>query len=308
MGVYESFSSLVGKTPILKLNNFSKQNDFCAFVFAKLEYFNPGGSVKDRVAVKMLDDAEKSGALKKGGTVIEATSGNTGIGLCAVCAERGYKAIIVMPENMSDERKKLMRAYGAELVLTGAELGMKGAVDRAKEILAATENAFLASQFENESNYKAHESTTGPEIYKDLEGKVDILVAGIGTGGTITGTAKFLRNKIKDIKIVGVEPFESPFLTKGEKGAHQIQGIGAGFKPSVLDKSVLDEIVTVKGSDAIKCAQDVCKSEGILVGISSGAALFAAMNLAKMKENEGKNIVVILPDTGERYLSTALFN
>ena len=308
MGVYESFSSLVGKTPILKLNNFSKLNSCKASVFAKLEYFNPAGSVKDRVAVRIIDDAEKSGALKKGGTVIEATSGNTGIGLCAVCAERGYKALIVMPESMSEERKKIMRAYGAELVLTEASLGMKGATEKAKEIFESTQNAFLASQFENESNYKAHESTTGPEIFEDLDGNVDILVAGIGTGGSITGTAKFLKSKNKDIKIVGVEPFESPFLTKGETGAHAIQGIGAGFEPSVLDKNVLDEIVTVKGSDAIKCAQDLCKSEGILVGISSGAALFAALNLAKAEENKGKNIVVILPDTGERYLSTALFN
>jgi len=307
MGVYESFSSLVGKTPILKLNNFSKQNESLANLFAKLEYFNPASSVKDRVAVKMLDDAEKSGALKKGGTVIEATSGNTGIGLCAVAAERSYKAIIVMPETMSLERRKLMSAYGAELVLTDGKKGMQGAVDKANEIYKNTPNSFLAGQFENKSNYIAHLETTGPEIFESMQGRVDVFVAGVGTGGTVTGVGKYLKSQNPEIKIVGVEPFESPVLTKGESGAHGIQGIGAGFVPEVLDREILDEVIAVKTEDAIECAKKVCKSEGILVGISSGAALCAALSLAKRPENKDKNIVVLLPDTGERYLSTGLY-
>ena len=255
----------------------------------------------------MLDDAEKSGALKSGGTVIEATSGNTGIGLCAIAAQRGYKAIIVMPETMSIERIKLMRAYGAQVVLTEGAKGMDGAVKKAQEIAEKSDNCFVAGQFENESNYKSHIETTGPEIYEDMQGNVDIFVAGIGTGGTITGVGKYLKSKNPDIQIIGAEPYESPVLTEGRAGAHGIQGIGAGFVPKVLDAEVVDCVVTVKTEDAIKTAKEIAKCEGILVGISSGAAICAALKIAEKKENEGKNIVVLLPDTGERYLSTALF-
>ena len=308
MGVYNGIFELVGKTPILKLNRYCQKNGLDASIFAKLECFNPAGSAKDRVAKQMIEDAEKSGALKEGGTIIEATSGNTGIGLCALAAERGYRAIIVMPETMSLERRRLMLAFGAELVLTEGEKGMQGAIDKANSLAKEIPGAFLSRQFENPSNSKAHLETTGPEIYEDMKGEIDIFVAGVGTGGTITGVGKFLRSQNPDTKIVGAEPFDSPVLSKGRAGSHGIQGIGAGFVPEILDTSVLDEIIAVKTEDAITEARAVCKSEGILVGISSGAALAAALELAKREENRGKNIVALLPDTGERYLSTALFD
>ncbi len=305
--VYNCVCELVGKTPILKLNKIKNNNNLCANLFAKLEYFNPAGSVKDRVAMQMIKDAERSGELKKGATLIEATSGNTGIGLCAACAAMGYKVIIVMPETMSEERKKLMRAYGAELVLTSGKKGMQGAIDKAEELQRTIDGAFLTRQFENESNSKAHFETTGPEIWDDLDGKVDIFVAGVGTGGTLTGVGRYLKSKNPNIKIVAVEPKDSPVLSEGRAGAHAIQGIGAGFVPKVLDTEVYDEVVCVCKDEAYDCAREIAKSEGVLVGISSGAALSAAISLAKKEENRGKNIVVLLADTGERYLSTDLF-
>lgn len=307
MGLFTSALDLIGKTPLLKLNNIEKTNCLAASLFAKLECFNPGGSAKDRVALQMLRDAEQSGALKKGATIIEPTSGNTGIGLCIAAVSLGYKAIIVMPETMSVERQKLMRFYGAELVLTDGKKGMQGAIDKANELAKEIDGAFIPAQFDNPSNAKAHYLTTGPEIYGDLDGKVDIFVAGVGTGGTITGVGRFLKEQNPDIKIVAVEPALSPVLSQNKAGPHGIQGIGAGFVPKVLDRSVIDEIQTVCEDEALGCARELAKSEGIAVGISSGAALFVAKKLAAMEQNCQKNIVVLLADTGERYISTALF-
>ncbi|MBQ1262912.1 MAG: cysteine synthase A [Oscillospiraceae bacterium] len=306
MNIFNSLSELVGKTPLLKLNNVIDA-DSKANVFAKLEYFNPAGSVKDRVALKMIEDAEKNGEIKSGATLIEATSGNTGIGICALAAAKGYRAIIVMPETMSEERKKLMTAYGAELVLTEGKKGMQGAIDKANELYKEIDGAFLTKQFENESNSRAHFESTGPEIYSDLDGKVDIFVAGVGTGGTLTGVGRYLKSKNPDIKVVAVEPCDSPVLSEGRAGAHAIQGIGAGFVPKVLDTSVYDEVVCVSKDDAFSAAREIASREGVLVGISSGAALSAAIALSKKEENKGKNIVVLLADGGERYLSTELF-
>lgn len=306
--IYTSVEQLIGNTPMLRLVNLEEKYGLKAKLFAKLEYFNPAGSVKDRVGKTMLDDAEQRGILNKDSVVIEPTSGNTGIGIAAVAAVRGYRVIIVMPETMSEERRKLMTAYGAELVLTDGKKGMSGAIEKAKELEREIPNSFIAGQFENPANWKAHYDTTGPEIYADLDGAVDVFVAGIGTGGTVTGCGKYLKEKKKDIKIVGVEPLSSPVLTKGESGAHGIQGIGAGFIPKVLDVSVLDEVVTVSDDEAFEIAREMGKTEGFLTGISSGAALSAAINLAKREENKDKNIVVILADSGDRYLSTALYN
>ena len=306
MNIFNSLSELVGKTPLLKLNNVIDA-DSKANVFAKLEYFNPAGSVKDRVALKMIEDAEKNGEIKSGATLIEATSGNTGIGICALAAAKGYRAIIVMPETMSEERKKLMTAYGAELVLTEGKKGMQGAIDKANELYKEIDGAFLTRQFENESNSRAHFESTGPEIYADLDGKVDIFVAGVGTGGTLTGVGRYLKSKNPDIKVVAVEPKDSPVLSEGRAGAHAIQGIGAGFVPKVLDTSVYDEVVCVSKDDAFSAAREIASREGVLVGISSGAALSCAIALSKKEENKGKNIVVLLADGGERYLSTELF-
>lgn len=307
MGFYSSVTELIGKTPLLKLNNFESQNALAASVFAKLECFNPGGSAKDRIALQMLLDAEKKGTLKKGATIIEPTSGNTGIGLCITAIALGYKVIIVMPETMSIERQKLMRFYGAQLVLTDGKKGMQGAIDKANELAKEISGAFIPAQFDNSSNAKAHYLTTGPEIYNDLDGKVDIFVAGVGTGGTITGVGKYLKERNPDAKIVAVEPKNSPVLSENRSGAHGIQGIGAGFVPKVLDTAVIDEVQTVLEDDAFACARELAKTEGMAVGISSGAALFASKKLASLEENRGKNIVVLLADTGERYISTALF-
>ena len=306
--IYTSVEQLIGNTPMLRLSQIEEKYGLKAKMFAKLEYFNPAGSVKDRVGKAMLDDAEQKGILNKDSVIIEPTSGNTGIGIAAVAAVRGYRVIIVMPETMSEERKKLMLAYGAELVLTDGKKGMNGAIEKAEQLKKEIPSSIIAGQFVNPANWKAHYNTTGPEIYADLDGDVDILVAGIGTGGTVTGCGKYLKEKNKDIKIVGVEPLSSPVLTKGESGAHGIQGIGAGFIPEVLDTSVLDEIVTVSDDEAFEIARDMGKTEGFLTGISSGAALSAAINLAKREENKDKNIVVILADSGDRYLSTALYN
>lgn len=301
MAFFSSLTELIGKTPLLKLSKFNNSEN--ADLYAKLEAFNPAGSAKDRVALKMIEDAEKSGALKKGATIIEPTSGNTGIGLCAVAAVRGYKVIIVMPETMSEERKKLMRLYGAELILTEGSKGMQGAIDKANALSREIEGAFVPSQFENPSNAMAHYLSTGPEIYNDLEGKVDIFVAGVGTGGTLTGVGRYLKEKNPDIEIVAVEPEASAVLSGEKAGAHGIQGIGAGFIPKVLDTSVIDRIIKISDNDAKQTALKFVKSEGVLVGISSGAALCAALTLANEEQNRGKNIVVLLPDTGERYLS-----
>lgn len=306
--IYGSVEELIGSTPILELRAIKKKLGLKADILAKLECFNPGGSAKDRAALSMLNDAEEKGVLKEGSVIIEPTSGNTGIGLSLVAAARGYKAIIVMPDTMSEERRRLMKAYGAELVLTDGKLGMTGAIKKAEEIAANTENSFLAGQFSNSANPKAHFDTTGPEIYDATNGNVDIFVAGIGTGGTVTGVGNFLKSKNSDIKVVGVEPEESPFLTKGVSGAHKIQGIGAGFKPEILDLNICDEILTVSGKEAYEFARLMGGLEGVLVGISSGAALAAAVKLSKQPENEGKRIVVLLPDTGERYLSTGVFD
>lgn len=306
--VYDSFTELIGSTPLLRLHNIERMHNLKANVIAKLEYLNPAGSVKDRAALSMIDAAERSGLLKLGSVIIEPTSGNTGIGLAAVAAVRGYRAIIVMPDSMSKERIVLMKAYGAEVVLTDGALGMKGAIEKAEELAHEIENSFIPAQFDNPANADAHFNTTGPEIYADTNGQVDIFVAGVGTGGTITGTGRYLKAQNKDIKIVAVEPASSPFLSEGKAGAHGIQGIGAGFAPNVLDSTVYDEIITVTENDAYSAARAMGKSEGILVGISSGAALYAAIELAKKPQNAGKNIVVLLPDTGDRYLSTALFS
>lgn len=305
--VFKSVGELVGNTPLLELSHIEKEYDLQAKVLAKLEYFNPAGSVKDRVARAIIDDAESKGLLKHGATIIEATSGNTGIGLACVGCARGYKVVIVMPETMSAERRKLMLAYGANLVLTDGAKGMQGAIDKANELHEQIEGSILAGQFVNSANPKAHYETTAPEIWRDTDGNVDVFVAGVGTGGTITGVGRYLKEKNPNVKIMAVEPFSSPVLSKGVSGAHEIQGIGAGFVPKVLDTSVYDEVIAVKDEDAFETAREVGKKEGVLVGISSGAALFGALQVAKRPEYAGKNIVVLLPDTGDRYLSTTLF-
>ena len=305
--VYTSADQLIGRTPLLELTHIEKAEGLKAHIYGKLEYFNPAGSVKDRIAKAMIDDAEAKGALKAGSVIIEPTSGNTGIGLASVAAARGYRIIIVMPETMSVERRQLMKAYGAELVLTEGAKGMKGAIAKADELAKEIPNSFIPGQFVNPANPEVHKKTTGPEIWEDLDGKVDILVAGVGTGGTVTGTGQYLKSKKADVKVVAVEPAGSPVLSKGTAGAHKIQGIGAGFVPDVLDTGVYDEIITVENQDAFATGRKIGRQEGVLVGISSGAAVWAAIELAKRPENEGKNIVVILPDTGDRYLSTPLF-
>lgn len=305
--IYQSVDQIIGKTPLLRLGNIMEELDLKANIYAKLEFLNPAGSIKDRVAKKMLDDAEEKGILCKDSVIIEPTSGNTGIGLAAVATTRNYRVIIVMPDTMSLERRKLMTAYGAELVLSDGKKGMSGAIEKAKELASEIPHSFIPSQFTNPSNPQAHFETTGPEIYEDTDGNVDIFVAGAGTGGTITGTGKYLRSKIKDIKIVAVEPETSAVLSGKPAGAHGLQGIGAGFIPEVLDTSIYDEIMPVSDNDAFEASRLAGKKEGVLVGISSGAALHAAIELAKKDENKGKNIVVILPDTGDRYLSTGLF-
>ncbi|MBR0502637.1 MAG: cysteine synthase A [Paludibacteraceae bacterium] len=302
-----SADQLIGHTPLLELTNIEKAENLKAKIFAKLEYFNPAGSVKDRIAKAMIEDAEKSGKLKKGSVIIEPTSGNTGIGLASVAAARGYRIIIVMPETMSIERRQLMKAYGAELVLTEGTKGMKGAIAKAEELAQSTPNSFIPGQFVNPANPETHFKTTGPEIYSDTDGSVDIFVAGVGTGGTITGVGKYLKSKKPNVKIVAVEPATSAVLSTGVAGSHKIQGIGAGFVPDVLDTKVYDEIITVQNEDAFETGKLVGHKEGVLVGISSGAAVWAAIQLAKKSENIGKNIVVLLPDTGDRYLSTPLF-
>ena len=305
--IYTSADQLIGKTPLLELTNIEKKFGLKAKILAKLEYLNPAGSVKDRIAKAMIDAAEASGELKPDSVIIEPTSGNTGIGLASVAAARGYRIIIVMPETMSVERRQLMKAYGAELVLTEGAKGMKGAIARADELAREIPNAFVTGQFVNPANPKAHFETTGPEIWEDTDGRVDYFVAGVGTGGTITGTGRFLKSKNPDVKVVAVEPASSAVLSTGVAGAHKIQGIGAGFVPEVLDTKIYDEIIPVSNDDAFATGKEVGKNEGVLVGISSGAALWAAIELAKRPENEGKTIVVLLPDTGDRYLSTPLF-
>ena len=305
--VYTSIDQLIGRTPLLELTKIEKKFNLNAKILAKLEYFNPAGSVKDRIALAMIDDAEASGTLKPGSVIIEPTSGNTGIGLSSVAAARGYRVIIVMPETMSIERRKLMKAYGAELVLTEGAKGMKGAIEKASQLAAEIPDSFIAGQFVNPANPKIHKETTGPEIWSDTEGKVDIFIAGVGTGGTLTGTGEYLRFQNPNVKIIAVEPLNSPVLSAGRSGAHKIQGIGPGFVPEVLNTRLYNEIVTVQDNDAINTGKLIGKVEGFLVGISSGAAVWAAIQVAKRPESAGKNIVVILPDTGERYLSTALF-
>ncbi len=305
--IYTSADQLIGKTPLLELTHIEKELQLKARILAKLESFNPAGSVKDRIAKKMIDDAETAGQLKPGSVIIEPTSGNTGIGLASVAAARGYRIIIVMPETMSVERRQLMKAYGAELVLTEGAKDMKGAIAKADELAKQIPNSFVPGQFVNPSNPKAHIETTGPEIYTDTDGKVDYFVAGVGTGGTITGVGQYLKDKVPSVKVVAVEPASSPVLSQGVAGAHKIQGIGAGFVPDVLDTKVYDEIIPVSNEDAFAGGRLVGKKEGVLVGISSGAALHAAIELAKRPENEGKTIVVLFPDTGDRYLSTPLF-
>lgn len=305
--IYSSADMLIGKTPLLELTHIEKEYNLKAKIIAKLEYFNPAGSVKDRIAKAMLDEAEKSGVLKPGSVIIEPTSGNTGIGLASVAAARGYRIIIVMPDTMSVERRQLMKAYGAELVLSDGSKGMPGAIAKADELAKEIPDSFIPGQFVNPANPKIHFETTGPEIFEDTDGNVDVFVAGVGTGGTVTGVGKYLKSKKSDVKVVAVEPASSPVLSQGKSGAHKIQGIGAGFVPDVLDTKIYDEIFPVENEDAFEAGRLVGKSEGVLVGISSGAALHAAVEIAKRPENEGKNIVVLFPDTGDRYLSTALF-
>ena len=307
MKTYDTITDLIGSTPLLKLNRFAAVENLGAEVYAKLEYFNPAGSVKDRIAYAMITDAEKSGALKPGSVIIEPTSGNTGIGLAAVAAARGYRIIIVMPETMSVERRQLMKAYGAELVLTEGAKGMKGAIAKAQELAAQTPDSFIPGQFTNPANPSAHRATTGPEIWNDTDGTVDIFVAGVGTGGTLTGVGEYLKSQNPNVKVVAVEPAGSPVLSKGVAGAHKIQGIGAGFVPDTLNTKVYDEIITVENEDAFATGRELARKEGLLVGISSGAAVWAAARLAKRPENQGKRIVVLLPDTGDRYLSTPMF-
>lgn len=307
MNVYEKITDLIGGTPLMKLTNYNEQNNLEATIYGKLEYFNPAGSVKDRIAKAMIDDAEAKGLLKPGAVIIEPTSGNTGIGLAAVASSRGYKIILTMPETMSVERRNLLKAYGAELVLTDGAKGMKGAIEKAEELAKETPNSFIPSQFTNAANPRAHIATTGPEIWNDTDGKVDIFVAGVGTGGTVSGVGKYLKSQNPNVKVVAVEPAGSPVLSKGTAGPHKIQGIGAGFVPKTLDTEIYDEIIAVENEDAFKTGRTLARNEGLLVGISSGAAVFAATELAKRPENKGKIIVALLPDTGERYLSTPMF-
>lgn len=307
MKIYNSVTELIGKTPLLRLNNFEKNNSLNCRILAKLERFNPAGSVKDRVALSMIIDAEEKGLIKKGGTIIEPTSGNTGIGIACVAAARGYNVVIVMPESMSIERRKLISAYGAKVVLTDASLGMSGAIAKAEELKEEIKGSIIAGQFVNKANPKAHIETTGPEIWEDTDGNVDIFVAGIGTGGTITGIGEYLKSKNPNIKIVGVEPASSPLITKGVSGPHGLQGIGANFIPDILNKEIFDEIITVSEENAYAQGRELASCEGILSGITSGAALFAAKCLAERPENKSKTIVALLPDTGERYLSTDMF-
>ena len=308
MKIAERLTDLIGRTPLLELKNYETKRELGAKIAAKLEYFNPAGSVKDRIAKAMIDDAEAKGLLKPGAVIIEPTSGNTGIGLASVAASRGYKFIVTMPETMSVERRNLIKAYGAEIVLTDGSKGMKGAIAKAEEIAAATPGSFIPGQFVNPANPAVHRATTGPEIWDDTDGTVDIFVAGVGTGGTLSGVGQFLKSKNPDVKIVAVEPASSPVLSEGKAGPHKIQGIGAGFVPDTLDTSIYDEIITVVNEDAFATSKAVAHEEGMLVGISSGASLWAATELAKRPENEGKLIVALLPDTGERYLSTTLFD
>ncbi|MDE6502788.1 MAG: cysteine synthase A [Ruminococcus sp.] len=307
MKIYKSVTDLIGKTPLLELVRTEKANNLEAKIFAKLEYFNPAGSVKDRVAKAMIDDAEEKGLLKPDSVIIEPTSGNTGIGLASVSASRGYRLIITMPETMSVERRNLMKAYGAELVLTEGVYGMKGAIRKAEELAKEIPNSFIPSQFSNPSNPKAHMLTTGVEIWEDTDGKVDIFVSAVGTGGTVSGTGAYLKSRNPDIKVVAVEPAGSPVISGGKAGSHKIQGIGAGFIPETLDMNIFDEVIQVTDDDAFAQGREIVRNEGVLVGISSGAALWTAIQLAKRPENKGKNIVVLLPDTGERYLSTPMF-
>jgi cysteine synthase A len=307
MKVYSKLTDLVGNTPLFELANYSAKNKLDAKILGKLEYFNPAGSIKDRIAKAMIEDAEKKGLLKEGSVIIEPTSGNTGIGLASIAAAKGYKIILTMPETMSVERRNLLKAYGANLVLTDGSKGMKGAIAKAQEIADETPGSFIPSQFTNQANPEMHKNTTGPEIWNDTDGSVDIIVAGIGTGGTITGVGEYLKSKNSNIKVVAVEPATSPVLSKGTAGPHKIQGIGAGFVPDTLNTSIYDEIIAVENEDAFKTGNEIAKTEGILVGISSGAAVWAASEIAKRPENKGKTIVVILPDTGDRYLSTPLF-
>lgn len=305
--IYKSVTELIGGTPLIELKNIEKKHSLNSSVIAKLEYFNPAGSVKDRVAKAMIEDVEKKGILKEGATIIEPTSGNTGIGIASVATARGYKTILTMPETMSIERRNLLKAYGAEIVLTDGSKGMSGAIEKAEELKNEIDGSVILGQFVNPANPEVHFNTTGPEIWEDCEGKVDIFVAGAGTGGTLSGAGKYLKSKNPDVKVIAVEPESSPVLSKGYSGAHKIQGIGAGFVPKTLDTEIYDEIITVPNDAAMETTNEVAKTEGILVGISSGAALWAALELAKREENIGKNIVVIFPDTGERYLSTGIF-
>ena len=307
MKIYKKITDLIGNTPLLELSNYEKEKKLSATILAKVEYFNPAGSVKDRIAKAMLDEAEKKGVLKPGAVIIEPTSGNTGIGLAAVAASRGYKIILTMPETMSVERRNLLKAYGAELVLTDGAKGMKGAIAKAQELAEQTPCSFIPSQFTNMANPTAHRNTTGPEIWEDTDGKVDIFVAGVGTGGTVTGVGEYLKSQNPNVKIVAVEPAGSPVLSKGTPGPHKIQGIGAGFVPETLNTKIYDEIIAVENEDAFETGRTLARREGILVGISSGAAVFAATELAKRPENKGKIIVALLPDTGDRYLSTPMF-
>ncbi|MBO7395266.1 MAG: cysteine synthase A [Ruminococcus sp.] len=308
MKVYSRITDLIGNTPILELGNIEKELGLEAKVLVKLEYFNPAGSVKDRIAKAMIDDAEEKGLLKEGSVIIEPTSGNTGIGLASVAASRGYRLIITMPETMSIERRNLMKAYGAELVLTDGSKGMKGAIEKANELAAEIPNSFIPSQFTNPANPAVHERTTGVEIWNDTDGKVDIFVAGVGTGGTLSGAGAYLKSQNSNVKVVAVEPDSSPVLSEGKAGPHKIQGIGAGFVPETLNTSIYDEVIRVQNEDAFETGRKIVRSEGVLVGISSGAALWAAIQLAKRPENKGKTIVALLPDTGERYLSTPMFD
>lgn len=308
MTVYKAISDLIGNTPLVELTHIEEKEGLDASVVAKVEFFNPAGSVKDRIAKKMIEDAEKKGLIKPGATLIEPTSGNTGIGIASVAAAKGYKAIMTMPETMSVERRNLLKAYGAKVVLTDGKAGMKGAIAKAKELAATIPNSFIPSQFENPSNPQAHYESTGPEIWKDTEGKVDIFVAGVGTGGTVSGTGKYLKDQNPNVKVVAVEPATSPVLSEGHAGPHGIQGIGAGFVPNILDTSVYDEVFTVTNEQAYETGRLIAHNEGMLVGISGGAATYAAIQIAKRPENKGKTIVVLLPDTGERYLSTPMFS
>ena len=306
--IYTNITELIGRTPLLELKNYDASKNLNAKILAKLEYFNPAGSVKDRIAKSMIEDAEAKGLLKEGSVIIEPTSGNTGIGIASVGTSKGYRVIIVMPETMSVERRNLIKAYGAEIVLTEGANGMKGAIEKASELAKSIENSFIPSQFTNSANPETHKRTTGPEIWEDTDGKVDIFVAGVGTGGTVTGVGEYLKSKNPNVKVVAVEPASSPVLSEGKAGSHKIQGIGAGFVPETLNTNIYDEVIKVENEDAFKTSREIARKEGFLVGISSGAATFAATELAKRPENKGKTIVVLLPDTGERYLSTTLFS